>query len=50
MLLQVRKQRVEILDGFNSLVTKKDYKINFAFNCDSSNVVYLFEYVLCAFQ
>ena len=28
-------------DSFHSHVTNKEYKINFSFNCDSSNVVYL---------
>ena len=37
-------------DNFHSHVTKKEYKINFAFNCDSSNVVYLFDCVVCGFQ
>ena len=30
-------------DGFHSHVTKKEYKSNFAFRCDLSNVVYLFD-------
>ena len=33
-------------DSFQSHVTKKEYKINFSFNCDSSNVVYLFDCVV----
>ena len=37
-------------DSFHSHVTKKEYKINFSFNCDSSNVVYLFDCVVCGFQ
>ena len=38
-------------DNFHSHVTKKEYKINFAFNCDSSNVVCLIHFtVLCGFQ
>ena len=37
-------------DSLHSHVTKKDYKINFSFNCDSSNVVYLFDCVVCRFQ
>ena len=37
-------------DSFHSHVTKKEYKINFSFNCDSSNVVYLFDCVTCCFQ
>ena len=28
----------------------KEYKINFAFNCDSSNVIYLFDCVVCGVQ
>ena len=31
-------------------VTKKEYKTNFSFDCDSSNVVYLFNCVVCGFQ
>ena len=37
-------------DSFHSHVTKKEYNINFAFNCDSSNVIYLFDHVVCGFQ
>ena len=37
-------------DRFHSHVTKKEYEINFTFNCDSSNVVYLFDCVVCGFQ
>ena len=37
-------------DSFHSLVTKKEYKITFTFNCDSSNVVYLFDCVVCGFS
>ena len=37
-------------DSFHSHVTKKECKINFSFNCDSSNVVYLFDCVVCNFQ
>ena len=37
-------------DSFNSHVTKKEYKINFLFNCESSNVVYLFDCTVCSFQ
>ena len=37
-------------DNFHSHVTKKEYKINFSFNCDSLNVVYLFDSVVCGFQ
>ena len=37
-------------DSFHSCVTKKEYKINFAFSCDSSNVVYMFDCVVCGFQ
>ena len=37
-------------DSFHSNITKKEYKINFSFNCDSSNVVYLFDCVVCGFQ
>ena len=37
-------------DSFHSHVTKKEYKMNFSFNCDSSNVVFLFDCVVCGFQ
>ena len=30
-------------DSFNSNVTNREYKINYSFNCDSSNVVYMLE-------
>jgi len=41
------------MDNINSLhfhVTKKEHKINLAFNCDSSNDVYLFDCVVFGFQ
>ena len=41
---------VDTCDSFHSYVSKKEYKINFAFNCDSSNVIYLFDCVVCGFQ
>ena len=37
-------------NSFHSHVTKKEYKINFSLDCDSSNVVYLFDCVVCGFQ
>ena len=37
-------------DSFHSHVTKKEYKSNFSFNCDSSNAVYLYDCVACIFQ
>ena len=37
-------------DSFHSHVTKKEYKIKFSPNCDSLNVVYLFDCVVCGFQ
>ena len=37
-------------DSFHSHVTNKEYKINFSFNCDSSNFVYLLDCVVCGFQ
>ena len=37
-------------DSFHSHVTKKEYEINFSFTCDSSNVVYLFDCVVCGVQ
>ena len=41
---------IDNCDSFHSYVTKKEYKIKFAFNCGSSNVVYLFHCVVCGFQ
>ena len=35
---------------FISRVTNKEYRINFSFNCDSSNVVYLLECSVCGLQ
>ena len=35
---------------FKSHVTNKEYSINFSFNCDSSNVVYLLECNVCGVQ
>ena len=32
---------------FTSHITDKEYKINFSFNCDPSNVVYLMECKVC---
>ena len=37
-------------DTFTSHITDKEYKINFPFNCDSSNVVYLMECKVCGVQ
>ena len=37
-------------DSFKSKVTGKEYKINYLFNCDSSNVVYLLECNVCGVQ
>ena len=37
-------------DIFTSHITDKEYKINFPFNCDSSNVVYLMECKVCGVQ
>ena len=37
-------------DSFYSHVTRKEYKINFSFNCDSSGAVYLFDCVVCGVQ
>ena len=36
--------------NFHSNVTNKEYKINYSFNCDSSNVVYLLECCICGVQ
>ena len=35
---------------FISRVTNKEYRINFSFNCDSSNVVYMLECSVCGVQ
>ena len=37
-------------DTFKSSTTCKEYKINYSFNCDSSNVVYLIECNVCGVQ
>ena len=37
-------------DSFHSHATNKEYKINYLFNCDSSNVVYMLDCVECGFQ
>ena len=37
-------------DSFYSYATRKEYKINFSFNCDSSDAVYLFDCVVCGVQ
>ena len=37
-------------DGFKSKVTGKEYKINYSFDCDSSNAVYLLECNVCRVQ
>ena len=37
-------------DIFHSHVSKKESKINFSYNCDSLNVLYLFDCVVCVFQ
>ena len=37
-------------DSFMSSTTGKEYKINYSFNCDSSNVVYLIECNVCGVQ
>ena len=34
-------------DSFKSKVTGKEHKINYLFNCDSSNMVYLLECNVC---
>ena len=41
---------IDNCDSFHSHVTKKEYKINFAFKFDLSNVVYLFHCVVYGFQ
>ena len=41
---------IDNCDSSHSHVTKKQYKINFEFKCDSPNVVYLFDCVVCGFQ
>ena len=37
-------------DSFMSSTTGKEYKINYSFNCDSSNVVYLIDCNVCGVQ
>ena len=37
-------------DSFHSHVTNKEYEINFSFNCDSLNIVYLFDCVVRGFR
>ena len=37
-------------DRFKSKVTGKEYKVNYSFNCESSNVVYLLECNVCGVQ
>ena len=37
-------------DSFYSHLAKKEYKVKFSFNCDSSNVVYLVDCVVCGIQ
>ena len=41
---------IDNCDSSHSHVTKKEYNINCVFNCDLSNVVYLFDCVVCGFQ
>ena len=36
--------------SFRSSTTGKEYKINYSFNCDLSNVVYLIECNVCGVQ
>ena len=45
-LLQHKKQT----DTFESLVTKRVYKINHFFNCDSKCLIYHFTYKVCGIQ
>ena len=33
-------------NSYHSYVTKKEYKLNFSFNCCSSNLVYLYDCVV----
>ena len=37
-------------EHFHSNVDSREYRINYSFNCDSSNVVYLFECTVCGVQ
>ena len=37
-------------EHFHSNVDSREYRINYAFNCDSSNVVYLLECTVCGVQ
>ena len=37
-------------EHFHSNVDSREYRINYSFNCDSSNVVYLLECTVCGVQ
>ena len=39
-----------VVDTFESLVTKKVYKINHSFNCDSKCLIYLYSCKVCGIQ
>ena len=37
-------------EHFHSNIESREYRINYSFNCDSSNVVYLLECTVCGVQ
>ena len=37
-------------EHFHSNIDSREYRINYSFNCDSSNVVYLLECTVCGVQ
>ena len=37
-------------EHFHSNIDSREYRINYSFNCDSSNVVYLLECTVCTVQ
>ena len=37
-------------EHFHSNIDSREYRINYSFNCDSSNVVYLLECTICGVQ
>ena len=42
--------KIKETDNFESFVTKKVYKINYSFNCDSKCLIYLFSCKVCGIQ
>ena len=54
-VLNVKSPRVKCKSmvessSFHSQVSRKDYRINFSFKCDSSSFLYLFDCVVCGLQ